>query len=298
MLFEDVYLEYLSFARYKHKKEAFFSIQSIFKANILSFFKGRLIDTVTKKDILFWCLEIEKRNYSNNYNKNCYYTFLRFLDYCVDFYDFPKNYLKDIGPFRKRNQTKKFDFYTLDEFNLFIQNVDNEIYKQFFNFMFFAGTRPGETFALQFKDIQGSYISINKTLTSHGGRQFDDPKTKNSFRFIMLDDKLLTDILALKKLYDNCNDDFFIFGGEKPLSVTSVNRYKIKACYKSNIRPITLHQFRHSHATLLVHSNIMINEISRRLGHSDVSITLNTYVHTDKSQEKRVYDTLNSYRAF
>lgn len=298
MLFEDVYLEYLSFARYKHKKEAFFSIQSIFKANILSFFKGRLIDTVTKKDILFWCLEIEKRNYSNNYNKNCYYTFLRFLDYCVDFYDFPKNYLKDIGPFRKRNQTKKFDFYTLDEFNLFIQNVDNEIYKQFFNFMFFAGTRPGETFALQFKDIQGSYISINKTLTSHGGRQFDDPKTKNSFRFIMLDDKLLTDILSLKKLYDNCNDDFFIFGGEKPLSVTSVNRYKIKACYKANIRPITLHQFRHSHATLLVHSNIMINEISRRLGHSDVSITLNTYVHTDKSQEKRVYDTLNSYRAF
>lgn len=298
MLFEDVYLEYLSFARYKHKKEAFFSIQSIFKANILSFFKGRLIDTVTKKDILFWCLEIEKRNYSNNYNRNCYYTFLRFLDYCVDFYDFPKNYLKDIGPFRKRNQTKKIDFYTLDEFNLFIQNVDNEIYKQFFNFMFFAGTRPGETFALQFKDIQGSYISINKTLTSHCGRHFDDPKTKNSFRLVMLDDKLLADILALKNLYDNCNDDFFIFGGEKPLSVTSVNRYKKKACYKANIRPITLHQFRHSHATLLVHSNIMINEISRRLGHSDVSITLNTYVHTDRSQEKRVYDTLNSYRVF
>lgn len=298
MLFEDVYSEYLSFASYKHKKEAFFCIQSIFKARILPFFKGRLIDSVTKKDILFWCLEIEKNNYSNNYNKNCYYTFLRFLDYCVDFYDFPKNYLKDIGPFRKRNQIKKFDFYTLNEFNSFIQNVDNEIYKQFFSFMFFAGTRPGETFALQFKDIQGSYISINKTLTSHGGRHFDDPKTKNSFRLVMLDDKLLADILALKNLYDNCNDDFFIFGGEKPLSVTSVNRYKKKACYKANIRPITLHQFRHSHATLLVHSNIMINEISRRLGHSDVSITLNTYVHTDKSQEKRVYDTLNSYRAF
>ena len=40
----------------------------------------------------------------------------------------------------------------------------------------------------------------------------------------------------------------------------------------------------------------MINEISRRLGHSDVSITLNTYVHTNKEQEKRVINTLNSLR--
>ena len=40
----------------------------------------------------------------------------------------------------------------------------------------------------------------------------------------------------------------------------------------------------------------MINEISRRLGHSDVSITLNTYIHTDLKQEKRVNRTLNFLR--
>ena len=97
-------------------------------------------------------------------------------------------------------------------------------------------------------------------------------------------------------MYNKSNFDYFIFGGIKPLAPTTINRYKVKACQKANLRPITLHQFRHSHATLLVNNNVLINEVSRRLGHSNVSITLNTYVHTDSGQEKRVYNTLNSLR--
>jgi integrase len=88
----------------------------------------------------------------------------------------------------------------------------------------------------------------------------------------------------------------FIFGGIKPLSPTTINRRKLEACEKANIRPITLHQFRHSHATLLLQKGIMINEVSRRLGHSKTSTTLDIYSHTDLTQEKRVLNTLNSLR--
>ena len=80
------------------------------------------------------------------------------------------------------------------------------------------------------------------------------------------------------------------------MAPTTINRYKINACKKANLRSITLHQFRHSHATLLLQNGIIINEISRRLGHSNPSITLNVYTHTDLSQEKRVSTTLNSLR--
>lgn len=97
-------------------------------------------------------------------------------------------------------------------------------------------------------------------------------------------------------MYNKSNFDYFVFGGIKPLSPTTINRYKLKACEKANLRPITLHQFRHSHATLLLHNGIIINEISRRLGHSNVSTTLNVYTHTDLTQEKRVSTTLNSLR--
>ena len=296
MSFLEAYNEYLVYAKKQHKKESFNSIQSIFKSRIIPFFNNIKLSDISRNDVLNWTIEIEKNNFSNNYNRNCYYTLFNFFEYCVKFLDFPINYLKDIGQFKKKYEESKKDFYNLKEFNKFIKCVDNEIYRQFFNFMFFTGTRPGEAFALQFKDIKGDYAYISKTLTSHNGREFDLPKSFTSIRRIKLDQKLKKDILRLKNTYNEWNEDYFVFGGSKPLAPTTVNRHKLKACQKAKIRPITLHQFRHSHATLLVNNNIMINEVSKRLGHSDVSITLNTYVHTDLSQEKRVYNTLNSMR--
>lgn len=90
----------------------------------------------------------------------------------------------------------------------------------------------------------------------------------------------------------------FHIGGIKPLSPTTINRYKIKACQKANIKPIKLHEFRHSHATMLVEKKLMIKEVSRRLGHSDSNITLNVYTHATKVHEKKVIKTLNFIRLF
>lgn len=143
--------------------------------------------------------------------------------------------------------------------------------------------------ALKFKDITNGYIIISKTIESHGKRQIGTPKTYSSNRKVNIDFVLERDLLKLKKLYstdNNSYDDLFVFGGSKPLSPTTINRYKFNACKKANIRSITLHQFRHSHATLLLQKGIVINEVSKRLGHSKVSTTLDVYTHTDSTQEK------------
>ena len=165
--------------------------------------------------------------------------------------------------------------------------------------MFFTGTRPGEAMALKFSDLKNDYISINKTIESHKKRQIGTPKTRSSVRLVKIDRKLKKDLLQLKKYYQktyNVENDFFIFGGLKPLSPSTINRCKLRACKKANLRPITLHQFRHSHATLLIQNGVVINEVSRRLGHSKVSTTLDVYTHTDLTQEKRVLNTLNHLR--
>lgn len=52
------------------------------------------------------------------------------------------------------------------------------------------------------------------------------------------------------------------------------------------MKTITLHQFRHSHATMLLTEGIIINEVSRRLGHSRVLTTLDVYTHTSLEQKK------------
>ena len=296
MKFEEVYIEYLKYIEYRQKNQSQRTLKERFEKKILPFFKDYNIYDIKESDYLKWQNDIEFYNYSNNYKSNLHYLMTKYFDFLIKYYDVQKNVPRNVGNFKLKNEAKKYKIYSYKEFRRFIKYVDNNIYKQFFNFMFFTGTRPGETFALQFKDIQNDYISINKTLTSHNGREFDLPKSYNSVRMIKLDKKLKNDILDLKKQYVDCNDDYFIFGGPKPLAPTTINRYKVKACQKANLRPITLHQFRHSHATLLVNNNVLINEVSRRLGHSNVAITLNTYVHTDLSQEKKVYKTLNSLR--
>lgn len=154
--------------------------------------------------------------------------------------------------------------------------------------------------ALKFDDLQENDVFINKTIDSHKDRSIGTPKTHSSIRKIKIDNLLKKDLLKLKeyyiKKYNVTDYDYFIFGGKKPLAPTTINRHKFKACNKANIRPITLHQFRHSHATLLLQNGIMINEVSRRLGHSKVSTTLDIYIHTDLIQEKKVFNTLNSIR--
>ena len=300
MSFEEAYKNYLIYASRRHKKQSFDTLTYKFNLRILPFFKNYNLKDITSSDILNWQNYISTFNFSNNYNSSLYYILCSFFEYCSIFYNFDKIIIMKVGNFRKKYEENKKDFYNLKEFNLFIKNLDNNIYKQFFNLMFFTGTRPGEAMALKFSDLRDDYLYITKTISEHGNREIDTPKTNSSIRKIKIDKVLKNDLLSLKKYYDHVynksNFDYFIFGGMKPLAPTTINRYKFKACEKANLRSITLHQFRHSHATLLLHNGIIVNEISRRLGHSNPSITLNIYTHTDLSQEKRVSTTLNSLR--
>lgn len=282
------------------KSQTYYTLVYDFNKNILPYFKDMKLEDITSKNILEWEDYILTLNFSNNFNKNLYYLLSGFFEYCKNFYGFNKSIISNVGCFKEKYEEDKRDFYNYDEFKLFIKNLDHEVYKQFFCLMFFTGVRPGEAMALTFKDLNNGYISINKTISTHGKREIGTPKTKSSIRKIAIDSKLEKDLLNLKDYYKkNClsvSTNSFIFGCNKPLSSSTINRYKKIACNKANLRSITLHQFRHSHATLLLDKGIIINEISRRLGHSKVSTTLDIYTHTDLSQEKRVLNTLNSMR--
>ncbi len=302
MSFREAYEEYFKFVMKRQKKQSFETLLNDFNSRIIPYFEKENDVTIeiTEDKIKKWYQEIESHNFSNRYNQKLFYTFKTFLNYLIPKY-LECNYLDEMGNFRKHYELDKHDFYTLKEFNQFISGFDKDdiVYKRFFEFMFFVGTRPSEAMALKFSDLQGNYIKIDKTIHRHGKREFDTPKTYSSVRKILLDKKMVKELLELKLLYEKkygVTQDYFIFGGLKPLSPTSIDRYKLKACKNACIRPITQHQFRHSHATLLIHKGIVINEVSRRLGHSKVSTTLNIYTHTNFEQEKIVQCTINSLR--
>lgn len=155
--------------------------------------------------------------------------------------------------------------------------------------MFYTGLRPGEDIEIKTSDLKGNYINVTKTISSHKKREISTPKTFSSMRKVKISRFLVKDLKKIIKNYKKGAGDLFLFGGVKPLSPTSINRRKVSTCKKANLRTITLHQFRHSHATMLLTEGIIINEVSRRLGHSRVSTTLDVYTHTSLEQEKRVY---------
>lgn len=298
MLFENAYDNYLKLGTAHLKKQTAETFNKNFNLHVLPYFKGKDIFKLTKLDYLNWKNIIIKKDFSNSYNNSLYVCFNQFIQFCCDYLELSNNYLKEIGNFKRKFEIKKYDYYTLDEFNLFISGLDNFVYRLFFTFLFLTGVRPGEAMALRFSDLIGNHVHINHNLTTKGGRELDSPKNVSSHRVIVIDDYLVNELCKLKEYYINLYSDecfdYYIFGGIKPLAPTTINRVKLNACSKVGIRPITLHQFRHSHATLLVNEGIPINDVSRRLGHSKISTTLDIYVHYSLEQEKRVLSTLNS----
>lgn len=298
MNFEEVYENnFKIYVRNRHKKQGFYNITHDFECRILPYFKSFDISEISKSDLIKWQDIILSFNFSNSYNKRLYYVFNLFLDYCCKYFNLSRNLLREIGPFPKKIEQKKTDYYTLKEFDLFIRQIDNNIYKQYFNLMYFTGTRPSEAMALKFSDLDGNYLTINKSIQRKGNREIDTPKNEYSIRKILISNILKKELLKLKefyiKSYGDISYDYFIFGGLNPLAPTTIDRVKKNACNKVNLKCITQHQFRHSYATNLINKGIPINTVSKLLGHSNIEVTARVYIHNNLEHEKRVLRILS-----
>lgn len=294
MSFEEVYKEYLIYAQKRHKKQGFITIRQDFNNHVLSYFFGRNINELTKIDVLNWQNLILDHNYSNKYNAKLYSIFRTFIDYCVCCSYLQENIVAQIGPFPKKIEDKKHVTYSLLQFRKFRRFLDNYIIKQYFNFMYFYGTRPSETMALRFLDYKKRHLYIRHSIHRKGVRELDTPKNQSSVRIIKVNFLMCFRIWLLKlyylKKYGLFSNDYFIFGGLKPLAPTTIDRYKKIAYEKANLPAITQHEFRHSYATRKIHKKVPIDVVSRSMGHSQVSTTLDIYLHQEKSTQSVLFD--------
>ena len=290
MLFENAYEEFKIYASKRHKKQGFDTLHRNFNLHILIYFKDKYISDLSTKDIIEWQNIIADKNYSNSFNNSLYYAFSSFIKFCVLNSYIDENIVLKVGNFKRKYENKEYDYYNLYEFRKYRKYLDDYIYKMYYSFMFFYGTRPSETLALRFCDLRRSFIFVQHNLQRRGNRELDTPKNSSSIRYLKLSLLMRFRIYKLRclyiKLYGQCLDDYFIFGGSKPLSTTTLDRHKKIACELANIREITQHQFRHSYATRMFRKKKSIDEISNNLGHTNISMTLNVYVHTKKRVPK------------
>lgn len=305
MKFEKIVNDYLSFIKLKGKPQSIRTVNSRIKCYILPYFKNYNIEDITKEKYLYWQIEIEKKDFSYSYKKSLHFTMVSIFNYANKFYDYDYNIPSKVGNFTNNYELdKNINVWSYSEYKKFINSVKESIYKELFDFMYFTGCRLGECLALTFNDINTNKIFINKTISKeyiNGKRQITRPKTKKSIRTIHIDNFLKNEINELQKyynkIYGSFQENYYIFGGINPLSPTTIERKKNYYCKIAKVKQIRLHDFRHSHASLLIENNIPISEISNRLGHSNINTTLSVYIHLIDNKEKRVLNAINTLRA-
>ncbi len=164
-----------------------------------------------------------------------------------------------------------------------------------------TGIRIGEICALTWDDIDtdAGIIRVRKTIQriyirEHGCRRtellLDTPKTKNSIRDIPMTKDLLKMLKPIKKIM---NGSFYILTNDtKPTEPRTYRNYYKKLMVDLGIPYLKFHGLRHSFATRCIESNCDYKTVSVILGHSNISTTLNLYVHPNLEQKRKCIEQM------
>ena len=154
-----------------------------------------------------------------------------------------------------------------------------------------TGLRFSEALAVTPKDFDfiNQKININKTWNykyKEGG--FQTTKNESSKRKIQLDWQTA---MQFSQLVRNKKEDEPIFVRGRVFNSTVNNRLQV-LCEKAEISIITIHGLRHTHASLLLFAGVSIASVARRLGHSSMSTTQETYLHIIRELENQDSDKI------
>ena len=224
----------------------------------------------------------------------------------------------DSNPFDKvikpksRQTQRKGNFLTKEELKEFLKLAQTATLSYFFplvHLMAYTGLRQGEALALKWSDIdfENKKITVNKTATRIKEKQtIQTPKTKNSKRVISIDPTTLSILKSWKKdqikiYFKNGKhfegDENFIFTNQRSdwVQIHNFIPYFKRFVTSHALKPITPHGLRHTHASLLFSAGVEPKNISDRLGHSTVQITLDLYTHITEEQRTDTVEKLLEY---
>ena len=157
-----------------------------------------------------------------------------------------------------------------------------------------TGARRGELAALRWCDISPTgVVSILRTVVSLRGGELEvtEPKTRRSRRKIRVSDTLRDEINVLRQGKPSSH---FIFGGKDAPHPAAISRAVQSVLKATGIDGFSAHDLRHAHATHLLRSKLSPAAVSKRLGHSRTSTTLDVYAHAVEDDEDDIIGAINN----
>ena len=324
ILVKELYEEYVKYISSRLKAGSVRSASDVLRLFVLPDFGDREVESLTPQDIREWQERIIAKGFGYKYKAKIYCGFTAMLNYGIKFHDLRENVVSRVGNFKNTDRKKEMLFWTEEEFKQFYAAIDDDLYRVYFSFLYLTGCRKGESLALTWNDIDfvRKEVRINKSLNrkqkSQGMKEqpniplassdlgwhisasrsyeITTPKNKSSYRNVLMPMNL---VKMLWEHHKRCKEeygyrsDWFVFGGEEPLSDQTIRRRLNEYADKAGVKRIRVHDIRHSHASLLINKGQNILIVSQRLGHSDVTQTLNTYSHLMPNVQKQIINALD-----
>ena len=164
----------------------------------------------------------------------------------------------------------------------------------------FTGVRLGELMGLEWDDInfREGIVSINRSsqYLADKGVFTKVPKTESSIRDVAIPDFVVSLLEEYKYWYDEQKYQYgelwidsnrlFVQADGRPMHPSTISKWFEKFVAQIGLPVINFHGLRHTNATLLIAQNIDVSVVAARLGHAQITTTLNFYVHPIISHNK------------
>jgi len=193
--------------------------------------------------------------------------------------------------------TKEIETFTEEELDTVRKFANTEVHGLVVFIAINTGMRLSEILALSWTDIdlKKNTISINNTVhySISAGTHIGDPKNQYSKRTISIDKSLVLKIKEHKLKYATQSYLFMTAQGNN-LTPHTYLRWHFQKVKESEGIKKGFHAFRHTHATELIAAGIPIPDVSRRLGHSRVSTTMDIYAHVLPKNDAQIINAIDT----
>lgn len=264
-------------------------------------FGDKDIKTIKRSDIKTFINDLNKEGVNERNGKAlAYKTRKHYLTYISDVFKFcvDEELLKEspchdikVAP-DSYDESKDGNLYTLDEAKELLQLLETEApikYRIFFLLAITTGMRRSELMGLEWRDIDFSTCIINvnrvSNYTSATGRYTDSTKTKKSQRSVLVPEYVIAQLEAYRQV--NTYDRVFVQKDGSPMHSNTPYNWLKRFCSANKMNFRGLHKFRHLYASILINYGLDVASVSRCLGHSQISTTLNIYAHAFNAADAR-----------
>jgi integrase len=212
-----------------------------------------------------------------------------------------------IPPKPERSEMKFYDDHQVRSLLKTAQEIGDKLYPLYF-LAIYTGMRQAELIGLKWEDVDWnlSSIQVKRQVRHFKGKSYSflEPKSKSGVRTIVLTKQALEILRNHKSEQEDvitCADEdwtdldlVFPSSVGTPLTASNVRRAFRKLLGASGLPHIRFHDLRHTAASLMLNHGIPVLIVSKRLGHSKPSITIDVYGHVIPSKQEEAAQLMDN----